>query len=83
MNQVLFKKNRLNRDKGYKINYRYDLLRYSKKQNKIRTIAESNVTSNTEEFTRQLEFRKHGFSAFENKLYALGMQYTRTRIIGF
>jgi hypothetical protein len=71
VNQVLLSKNRLNRDKEYKINYRYELIRYSEKLKRIKVVSESRVTSGTDNFTRQLDFRKHGFSHFENELYSL------------
>ena len=74
VNQVLFSKNRLNRDKGYKINYRYELIRYSKRLKRDKVVPESRVTGGTDNFTRQLEFRKHGFYDFEIKLYSLGTQ---------
>ena len=72
--QVLFNKHRLrehNRDKGYKINYRYELISYSKRLKRNKVVPESRVTGGTDDFTRQLDFRKHGYD-FENKLYALG-----------
>ena len=72
VNQVLFSKNQLNRNKGYTINYRYELIRYSKKLKKVKVVPESRVTSGADNYTRQLEFRKHGFNDFENKLYTLG-----------
>ena len=72
--QVLFSKNRLNRDKGYKINYRYELIRYSERLKTDKVMSESRVTGDTDNFTRQLEFGKHGFNDFESKLYSLGTQ---------
>ena len=68
---VLIKKSILFKDRTFKINYRYDLHRLSRKQNKIKVVPESHVTGN-DKFTRLLEFKKYGFH-IDNKLSSLGM----------
>ena len=78
---VIIKKSILFKDKTYKINYRYDLLRFSKKRNKIKVVSESHVTGN-DKFTRLLEFKKHGFH-FDSKLSSLGMETYSTHITNF
>lgn len=79
--EVFIKKANLSKDKTYKINYRYDLHRISKKQNKIKVVPESHVTG-SDKFTRLLDFRKYGFP-IDSKLYPICIFLNIVLILSF
>ena len=71
MAHVIINKAILFQYKTYKISYRYELHRFSKKLQKFKVVPESPVTGNDDQFTRLLDFKKYGFQI--DKLLSLGM----------